>query len=383
MAPERVPNLEILFMPLEFTTWATGKPLSYTAQFGLEEGLRACGADPFTVPAFPVPRGGRDAWQCRLPDLLGGRTFDQAWVGLVHARYEESFCAWLRDRVPVRVGLLQESMAYTPGECAELPPLAGRAAHVLRQVRDLGLTHVLCSDERDVDTLEAEADVRATWCPPGVPERCLRPAYGPPASPRAAVFGDLYSAERRKLVAWPGLQDLLACPRGADAESGLPEAFDLLHRRLLHAFQDRGAAAPAVLHAYVEDLRSLRRRIFETWLAGLPAWNGIVNLPSYFKGYGGRVFECMAAGVPAVSWEVPDRPRNRALFQEGTEILLFNREDPSTLARHLANLHRDRELGRRLAEAAGQKLRAHHTSEARVREALAWIGGAGPAGAPR
>ena len=76
-----------------------------------------------------------------------------------------------------------------------------------------------------------------------------------------------------------------------------------------------------------------------------------------------------------VSWDVPDRPRNRALFVEGKEILLFRRDDAATFRRHLAGLRKDPALARRLAEAAGQSLLLRHTSEIRIRETLAWIAG--------
>jgi hypothetical protein len=356
----------VLFMPLEFPRWEQGKPQSYTAQFGLEEGLLANGASTFVVPAMAPSPGGEACWQNHAPALAAGRSFDQAWLGLVHGRYQPGFCAWLAERVPVRVGLLFESMSCTLEECEQLPALGGRQAHVLRQARALGLTHALCGDERDVAVLEA-AGVRAVWFPSAVPERFVGRDYRPPSSNRAAFFGSLYSEERRRLAALPGLQNLLALPQGPEAGTGLPAAFDALH-----AWTAQGP--PEALHGeYVERLRLLRREIFTAWMGGLGQWNGLVNLPSYFKGYPGRVVEAMAANVPVVSWAIPERPRARALFEDGREILLFRRESPGQLVEQLGRLRSDLGFGRRLLEAARQKVLTLHTSETRVRQVLRWI----------
>jgi len=360
-------------MPLEFPAWKEAKPHSYTATFGLEEGLAANGAATFVVPGFPPPAAAQEGWQGRTPALAAGLAFDQAWLGLVHAKYPPEFCSWLKDRVPVRVGLLSESLTYTRQACLELPTLPGREAYALRQIQSLGLTHVLCSDERDADAIEGSGLARAIWFPTAVPERCISLEHRPPQVAPAVFFGDLYSEERRRLAALPELKDLLAFPRGPEAASGLPAAFDALHAWLAGAMAQAPAPGAEVHLRYVEELRALRKAIFASWMEGLSGWNGLVNLESYFQGYAGRVFEAMAAGVPVVSWAVPDRPRTRALFEDGEDLLLFQPGDVSGLVDHLSRIHADPALARRLREAARQKMLRHHTSEHRVRQVFAWI----------
>jgi len=360
-------------MPLEFPAWSTGKPHSYTATFGLEEGLLAGGASTFVVPGFPPHPPGRDCWQARMPGLAAGRTFDQAWLGLIHAKYPEDFCAWLVDNVPVRVGMLSESLTYTPEACLELPTLAGRKAYALRQIASLGLTHVLCSDERDAAVVTGACGAQAVWFPASVPERCIHRDYHPPRARQAAFFGDLYSEERKRLASHPALLGLLAFPPGPEAGSGLPAAFDALHANLAQALAEGPAGPEALLETYVGKLRTLRKAIFESWMGGLSHWNGLVNLESYFQGYAGRVFEAMAANVPVVSWEVPDRPRTAALFEDGKEILLFRPREADHMVENLDRLHRDPAFSRGIVEAARHKMLAHHTAEGRIRQILAWI----------
>jgi len=363
----------ILFMPLEFTGWEMGKPQSYTASFGLEDGMLANGARTFVAPAFPPPPHSELAWQDQVSGLAGGMGFDQAWIGLVHAKYDPGFCAWLTANVPVRVGMLFESMAYTPRECSELPLLAGREAHVFRQIASLGLTHVLCGDERDAAVIEASGAVRAIWFPSAVPERFVGHGGRPVLAGRSAFFGNLYSEERRRLADYPGIRELLAFPKGPELATDLPAGFDAVHARMALAARERPEALAEIHARYVQELRQLRQGIFACWMGGLAQWNGLVNLPSYFKGYAGRVIEAMGAGVPAVSWRIPERPRNLRLFEDGREILLFDRRDVPHLVEHLTRLRQDPDFGQRIIAAARLKVLRYHTSEIRVRQVFDWI----------
>jgi hypothetical protein len=186
-------------------------------------------------------------------------------------------------------------------------------------------------------------------------------------------FGNLYSEERRRLAALPGINGWLSFPKGPELGTDLPSGFDAVHVWLDQALRERQGTRREIHSLYLHELRRLRRGIFECWMGGLPQWNGLVNLPSYFKGYAGRVIEAMAANVPAVSWAIPDRPRNLALFEDGKEILLFQRQHQEQLIEHLARLHRDLDYGRRILEAARQKVLRYHTSEIRARQVFAWV----------
>ncbi|MDR4472160.1 MAG: glycosyltransferase [Nitrospira sp.] len=117
----------------------------------------------------------------------------------------------------------------------------------------------------------------------------------------------------------------------------------------------------------------MREGEFREWMAHLPQWAAIVNLPSLAKFFGGRVFEGIAAGRPVVSYAVPGHPMNNSLFVEGEEILYFPASRPESLAEVLDRLLADATFATRLAGNAQRKLRTYHTSERRLAETLAWI----------
>ena len=98
----------------------------------------------------------------------------------------------------------------------------------------------------------------------------------------------------------------------------------------------------------------------------------VVNLPHSVGTYPGRVVEAMAAGRAVAAWDVPGRPRNRALFEDGSEILLFSGTEPAALAAALSRLRRDPVLATAIATNGWRKVRRAHTIERRVQQILAW-----------
>jgi glycosyltransferase involved in cell wall biosynthesis len=98
----------------------------------------------------------------------------------------------------------------------------------------------------------------------------------------------------------------------------------------------------------------------------------VVNLPHLVGTYPGRVTEAMAAGRAVVAWDVPGRPRNRALFEDGEEILLFSGTEPAALAAALSRLRRDPARAATIATNGWRKVRRAHTIERRVEQILAW-----------
>jgi glycosyltransferase involved in cell wall biosynthesis/SAM-dependent methyltransferase len=81
----------------------------------------------------------------------------------------------------------------------------------------------------------------------------------------------------------------------------------------------------------------------------------------------------MAAGRPVISWEIPDRPRNKTLFEDGKEIVLFDKSNPQQLANHIRHIQNNPDFARHLATSALTKVRKFHTIENRVRQILSWI----------
>lgn len=347
----------VLVLQLEFTRWQRARHWSYVAHFGVADGLRANGADTLIVPT---------PWLSRLREVCAGRHFDQVWMEVVHTALPRDVLEWIAGLAPVRVGMLGESLTYTAAELAEEPGLAGRRAAV--EARLEYLTHVLAVDEADAADIAARRLARALWWPQAVPARFVTVPAAPPASPRAAFAGAVYGPRGRWLDA-PSLATRLERASAVDARRD-QRSFDALHRAA-GVIQRAGVGGARALAMYVRLLRALRTRAFRRWLAALRAHAAIVNLPHAVKAYPGRVWEGMAAGRAVASWAIPDRPRTRALFEDGAEILLF--EDAGGLCAALDRLAADGTLGDRLAANARRCLLERHTAERRVAEILAWL----------
>src|SRR5712691_7676283 len=85
----------ILCLFLEFDWWESARPLTYPAQLGLEEGLRANGCRPVTVTT---------PWLPRLKEICGAQRFDQVWVEIVHQKaLDDDVLDFLGGLAPVRV----------------------------------------------------------------------------------------------------------------------------------------------------------------------------------------------------------------------------------------------------------------------------------------
>ena len=102
----------ILLLQLEFPTWAQARAWSYTACFGVADGLRASGAVCTTIPLLANAMVSTEAWLAHARQAVEGQRFDQVWVWLVHTPLDQKILEWLRGLAPVRVGVVMESLAY-------------------------------------------------------------------------------------------------------------------------------------------------------------------------------------------------------------------------------------------------------------------------------
>lgn len=369
------PAGSILFIPLEFQDWSRARHLSYASFLGLEEGFRANGADVTTVPAAvsfsPGEGDGKQAgyWLDWIRPLCRNRKFDQVWVEAVHSHLDAGILEFLAGIAPVRVALIGESLAYAADISARHPHLGARKALV--EGRLAAFSHAIVADERDAADLNARGVINAVWLPPSIPERFIGPDVSGPRSARALYP---FSAER-ELSPWMDqgrLSALMQAQPSPEAETGFSAQFDAIHGRLDGAFA-AGMASMEHLQAYLDPLRAMRVLGFQSRLEGLAKGVAVVNPPSLFQGYSIGLYEGMAAGRPVISWDVTDRLRNRALFVEGEEILLFPKNNPEKLASLIEGLIRDPQAAGRLAHNASKKLWRFHTSEKRVRQAMHWI----------
>jgi glycosyltransferase involved in cell wall biosynthesis/SAM-dependent methyltransferase len=371
-APKANPRqgLRILYIPVEFSCWRLARSMPYDIQLSLEEGFRANGAEVVTLPAFWEHASSSPAsWLSRAKTLLAGQQFDQVWVILVHCRYEDDFLDWLRTLAPVRIGFIHESLEYTPDEYQALPPLKYRRGFVEHQIR--AMTHVLAYDEYDVARLNAEGLTKALWWPGCLPARLITPPVEGNGKLPAAFCGTLYG-ERATWMQRADLRGLLVRPVGPEDATPLPQLFDQLQLATHKLLTSSQPVTSQHLETYLAALRKLRRDSFDMWMAGLPKACAQINLPSFVKAYASRVIESMAAGCPVISWEVPNRPRNRNLFREGEEILFFRRDKPAELAAHIRHLQEEPEWARQLAARANAKIATFHSIEKRIRQVLDW-----------
>ena len=368
---DRVDKPKILLVQLEFATWSQAKAWAYVGNFSVEDGLRANGCDCVTLPALSdVSDSSPLSWLHHAKDLLAGQQFDQVWVWLVHNRYSDVFLEWIADLAPVRVGLIMESLEYSEEDYRRWPHLRDRAAFVNHQVRHM--THVLAADERDAEVFNQSGLVRALFWPSAVPSRFIAESIERPSRREAAFYGELYG-ERKAWVAMPGLKDLLIHPPSAEMGTEFPQYFNALHQQVLQRFQSGWRPDLPALMEFVRVWRGLREAIFSNWLASLKTWSAIVNLPSLFQSYAGRVVEAMAAGRPVISWEIPGRSQTNALFKNGREILLYSKDRPVVLKEHVERMARDADHAKDIANAARAELLRSHTAEVRAREWLDWI----------
>ncbi len=354
-------SLRVLCLFLEFNRWHRARSWTYCAQLGLEEGLRANGVRYTTITT---------PWLPRVRELCGDQRFDQVWVEIVHQDIlDADTLSWIAERAPVRIGFAPESLAYDEEAYATWPRYRARKQEVKQRLKFL--THALLVDETDAAEVDAEGDVRAAWWLSAVPQRFVVGAVEAVSAGPAIFSGSLYG-KRATLLEDPALADLLVAQRSPEAGTQYPRLFERLHM-IATGWVKRQLPAPGAANdLYLLALRRLRRRIFRRWLQSLRQAAMVVNLPHLVGAYPGRVVEAMAVGRPVISWDVPERPRNRALFEEGREIVFFPGTDASALAAAIRRLQADPALAAAMAANAAQKVRRLHTVERRVGQIIAW-----------
>jgi hypothetical protein len=358
-------KLRVLHLQLEFHRWQDARPWTYSVGLGLEEGLAAAGVQFLTLPS---------PWLPRAQEILAGQRFDQLWVEVVHqSSFDEGGLEWLASLAPVRVGLIGESLTYTSEDRALWPELWPRLQQRQRLVtrRLAALTHAVVTDERDAETLNLSGRLPAMWWPQAVPKRYIQAAPPPPPDAPALFAGTAYG-KRLEFLNHPSLAGLLAKFSSPEDRGIYPSLFEALGLAALTFMQKNLPDWQRSFPEYMDTLRRVRRALFGQFLEGFHAGSAVVNLPHLVKSYAGRVVEGMAAGRPVVSWDLPDRPRNRALYEDGAEILLFDRHQPEHLAEHLRRLRAEPALGQTIAENARRKIRRLHTIERRVAQILDW-----------
>ena len=363
--------MKILLLQLEFSRWKTARPWSYPTNFGIAQVLRDKGIDTFTIPIVPDQNVKfQQSWLGRARELCSGMNFDQVWVWLLHYPYEQDTLDWIRTIAPIRIGILVESLQYDEEDYVREPHLKKRSSIVQQQVECL--THVLAGDENDVASIHSWGYAQALWWPCGVPEQSIR-SFEPVVKHQQAVFHGTVYGNRERYFSQHELRQVLTCDHTDADQNEFHQLFDEIQIGMEKMLCSGSTLSTQDLHRFVGMLHQVRYGEFMKWMEYLQSWAVVVNLPSYAKFYGGRIFEGLAAGRPVISWEIPHHPKNNSLFQDGEEMLLFPKDNPNILVNHIERLLSDSHLAKRLVCSAQRKLRELHTVEKRVNDVLQWV----------
>ncbi|MGJ7914841.1 glycosyltransferase [Massilia sp. LXY-6] len=365
------PSPRILFIFVEFPNWRMARSLSFPTQVGLEHALRQSGADVFSVPCLSIMDNNSNGnWLSRLQEMVGERKYDQVWIEVVHANFDEQFLSWVASLAPVRLGMVMESLQYEPYVYDLEPYLKTRKERVVRRLAYM--THALMVDEVDVSDLNQDGKIKAMWWPQTVPQASIQSAA--PASNAYAVFYGALYGKRQGWLNEPALAGLLVQPGPSlEYQTAYPALFDQLQQLTAQALEGGLPASQHILRRYLNVLHNLRESVFALWLRSLQQGTSVVNLPSFFQGFPSRIYEGMAAGKPVISCSVPGRPRTNALFTDEQDILLYDPDSPEHLAHQIRRIQTDKSLAARLVTNASQKIRAFHTTEFRVAQILGWL----------
>lgn len=364
------PVTRILFIQHELDTWQRAKMWGYTWHLGIEDGL-ADNPVEFTTLIT--------SWFPFAKEICAGQHFDQVWINDITHVFEPGGCGgyqlqsqdmeWIAGIAPIRLGFLTESLEYTKEEYESNPAL--NYARQILKTTGRYMTHIMTPDEKDVPPIQDLHKVPVSWFVTPTPRRHICKHITLPPSLKPVFRGTPYG-ERGRWLNLPELKGLINSQPSADNLTHISQIFDEL-QNLAKKTISAGIFDPSLYEQYLRALRRIRLQSFEMYLKSLEEGSAVINLPSFGKIHTARVYEGMAAGRPVITLRPEDRPKLNALFEDGKDLLLYPRNNPSRLAEHIRHLLNDREFGRRIAANARDKLVRHHTTELRVAQFLRWI----------
>ncbi|MFQ6609677.1 MAG: carbamoyltransferase C-terminal domain-containing protein [Fidelibacterota bacterium] len=366
-------NRKILFLSLEFTNWHDACRYTYEANFGIEEGFQANNISYLTIPIFyQLEPSIWNNWQKQIMRLLEGQEFDQVWFEVSHAFYESEFATWLMSIAPIRVGWQLESIVPDPMEYKK--NARGTEKRVLRAQQNSNLaTHLIVVDEQDIEFIE-QAYNKPTywWCGLSIPKRFIKEHPLPPRQDEAVFFGTPYG-NRRKWLTHDTLKSLIKIGSSAEDRTAFPQKYNQLIKLIESYLTTKQVIDPLSFNKIIDGIRSLRKASYPIWLKSLSQGSAVINLPQFGNAYASRVKQGMAIGRPVISWRIPDRPKTEALFIDGKEILLFDKDSPKQLAQLIKQVQSDQEFSKWIAGNALNKLKKYHTTEKFVQNVMKWI----------
>lgn len=371
MIPNNDKLIKVLYICLEFSHWHQARSWSYQTGLGLEEGLKANNVELVTVPAlYGLEPDDPGSWLSHIKAITSGKKFDHVWVELVHNNLSDAILNYLATLAPVRLGIIGESLTYPEEVYTQAPHLRNRQSEVFHRLQYM--THALLADELDVERVHYATSVKAMWWVQGIPSWAISVTETATVYKEAFFSGSAYG-ERNAWLNHPTLSGLMHKQQPLEQDAGYPVLFDKTNAIAVRQLRNTLTYSPKLLDDHLNQLRILRKNCFSLWLKGLAYGSAVVNLPSFFQGYAGRVYEGIAAGRPVISWEIPNRPKTQALFENGKEILLFEHDNPAKLAEYIRQITEAPVFTEQVASNARTKLKKFHTIELRVRQILEWI----------
>ena len=296
---------------MEFSRWRRSRSWAYSAQFSLNDGLKEHGVQCFTINTMCLPV---------IKNLCEGKKFDQVWLEIVHQPLDKELLEWIAQLAPVRLGFAGESLEYSEADYQGFSGLRELKENAISMLPYL--THVMLVDEKDVYDFGKRKDLETMWWIASIPKNFIASEINNSSSPFAAFAGTIYS-KRAKWLEIDELKTALVKQVSSEANTLYPAFYNALQFSMFHGSKIIDMHDGKIFKKYQQYWLSLRKICFERWLQKMQLTCASVNLPSAVKAYAGRVCEAMSAGVPVLSWKIPERPQNEALFEHGKEILYF------------------------------------------------------------
>lgn len=290
------------------------------------------------------------------------------WFELVHSPWSDDDLSWMSSVAPVRLGYTPESLTYEDADVALVPCLGHRFEHVRR--RTGVATHLSVVDESDVELVASSIGKPVLWTPFSAPrDICCAPA-GPPSVHSIAFSGPIY-AKRQHWLSESAATEWCVPNEPPRADTDVSIRFARIQQEIQTLARPDSFEETAV-QACMGRLKQLRREAHVAWVEYLHCSPLVVNLPHYVRAWNARVYEGLAAGRPVVTWEIPGRPRNAELFQDGRDLVLY-RQSPADLRRAVSGLLADPAAAHQIAEQGQRTLLDWHTCEHRAAQIFSWL----------
>lgn len=354
-------SLKVLFIALEFSTWKLARHWSYGAQLAFEEGFKENEVEYCTITTHFIPQ---------IREICSGMQFDQVWVEIVHNNIDESIWEWLVENIPIRIGIICESLEYSDDECNHFPVLKERRSVVENKFKYL--THTIVSDELDAERISSKY-IPSFWLAHTVPKSSILYNSNSITPNKCGAFAGSVYGQRANFLSNPKLKGLLIKQPSPEEGTFYPYQFNAIQFIVRAMKKYQVPCNLLILQKYLSCLRNIRKKSYVLWLKSLQDNTAVINLPSMVKAYPGRVVEGMAAGRPVISCEILDRPKNKALFDDGEDILLYSKDNPQQLAEHIKRLIMDPQYAEKITLSARLKIEYFHTTSKRVNEILKWV----------